>query len=357
MLIDATNSLIDTARDGTATDAQVNASAQSFFDEISSASRDDANAALRTLSAHFEFENASRGAFLALVCGALIERGCDPLAIAKPLIERLASLLKSSAELANACADQIPESDDEDEDPIELFEKAREQVAPTMAQQDAAWKALEQFWRPAITVFSLSPESRSSARHLRDFAAQISDYHEAGHWLQLMLTVLDDEPIVVIEPATTIGILGRISGVVDNFQLNVLLMDGFPKSGFLPRRRRVPQEVADVARGKGPQQSHHTVTSVWNMYTWEAIETGMTFPDPGGYGSSAHWVWNEGTPADIPIFNGRRVVLLGPASYPRSWQSQRMFDNLPANLEVERKLTKGEIGVWLHHMVAAKNAK
>lgn len=249
MLTDTTNSLIDTARDGTATDADMNAAAQSFFDAISGASR-DAAAALRTLSAYFDLENASRGAFLALVRGASVERGCDPLAIAKPLTERLASLLESSAELANACADQIPESEDEDEDPIEVFEKTREQLAPMMAGQNAAWEALERFWRPAIAVFSLSAESRSSARPLRDFAVAISKYHEAKHWLQLMLTVLDDEPIVAIEPQTTLGILGRISGVVDNFQLNVLLMDGLPKSGLFARRR-VPQEVADVARGNG----------------------------------------------------------------------------------------------------------
>src|SRR5215475_10929760 len=292
MLTDATNSLIETARDGTATDADMNAVAQSFLDAISRASRDDANAALRTLSAHFNLENASRGAFLALVCGMLVERGCDPLAIAKPLTDRIASLLESSAELANACADQIPESEDEDVDLVEVFEKTREQIVPTMAQQNAAWEALEQFWRPAIAVFSLSAESRASARHLRDFAARIAEYHEAGHWLKLMLTVLDDEPIVAIEPQTNLGILGRISGIVDNFQLTVLLMDVFPKSGMLAQRR-VPQEVADVYRGNGPQQSHHTVTSVWNLYMWEAIESGLTLPDPGDYGSSAHWIWNE----------------------------------------------------------------
>ena len=42
-----------------------------------------------------------------------------------------------------------------------------------------------------------------------------------------------------------LGILGRISGVVDNFQLNVLPMDGFPKSGLFARRR-VPARVAEV---------------------------------------------------------------------------------------------------------------
>jgi hypothetical protein len=168
-----------------------------------------------------------------------------------------------------------------------------------------------------------------------------------------MLGVLEDEPVVVIEPETKLAILGGISGVVDNFQLNVLLMDGFPKSGLFARRR-VPQRVAAIARGEGPQQSSDTVTGVWNLYTWEAIESGGTLPDPGDTGSSKFWIWNEGTPADIPVFDGRRAILLGPASYPRSWQSQRMFSKLQAKLEIERKLTEDETDDWLRRMVAAK---
>ena len=355
MLTDATTSLIATARDGTSTDADMDAAAQSFFDSIGRASRDDANTALRMLGTHLNLENASRSAFLALVCGALIEGGCDPSTIAQQLTERLGALLESAAALANACVAQMPESEDEDKDPIEVFENAREQVAPTMVQQNAAWDALEQFWPPSIAVFSLSPEARNSARHLRNFAAQISEYHEAGHWLEMMLAVLDDEPIVVIEPQTTLGILGRISGVVDNFQLNVLLMDGIPRSGLFARRR-VPRRVADIARGIGPQQSNDTVTSVWNLYTWQAIESGFALPDAGDYGSSDHWIWNEGAPDDIPVFDGHRVVLLGPASYPRSWQSQRMFADLPAALEIERKLSKEEIHDWLQLMLTAKHA-
>ena len=171
----------------------------------------------------------------------------------------------------------------------------------------------------------------------------------------LMLTVSENEPIVVIDPQATAGILGRISGVVDNFQLNVLLMDGFPKSGLFARRR-VPRRVAEIARGNGPQQSNDIVTGVWNMYTWQAIESALTLPDAGDQGSSDFWIWNEGIPEDIPVFEGHRVILLGPASYPRSWQSQRMFNNLQASLEIEQKLTKDEIHNWLKQMVAAKSA-
>lgn len=355
MLRDVTRSLIATACDSTSADADMGAAAQAFFNAIESASRDDANAALRLLGAHLDFENASRAAFLALVCGALVERGCDPLTIAQPVTERLASLLESSAALAKACVDLLPESEEQDEDPVAVFEKTREQIAPRMPQQHAAWEALEQFWRPAIAVFSVSAEARASARHLREVAAQISEYHEAGHWLCLMLAVLDDEPILAIEPRTTLGILGRISGVVVNFQLNVLLMDGFPRSGFLPRRR-VRRRVVDIARGCGPQESNDIVTGVWDLYTWQAIHPELTLPTAAGWDSSDHWIWNEGTPDDIPVFEGRRVILLGPPSYRRTWKSQRMFDNLQAKLEIERKLRKDEVRNWLCRLAAANSA-
>jgi hypothetical protein len=355
MLTDATNSLIETVRRDSSTEPEMKAAAQQFFDAVSKSSREQADAALRSLGAHFDLEDGSRAAFLALVCGALIEGGCDPLAIARPLTDRLEALLKSSVTLADACIAQLPKSEDGDEDPNEAFERARAQLIPTMPHENTAWEALNIFWRPAIAAFSVSAEARAAARHLREPATRISEYHEAGHWLQLMLGVLDDEPIVVVEPETKLGILGRISGVVDNFQLNVLLMDGFPKSGLFARRR-VAQRVAAIARGDGPQQSNDTVTGVWNLYTWEAIESRGTLPDPGDTDSSKFWIWNEGTPADIPLFDGRRAILLGPASYPRSWQSQRMFSKLRAHLEIEQKLTKDETEDWLRRMLAAKAA-
>jgi hypothetical protein len=146
-----------------------------------------------------------------------------------------------------------------------------------------------------------------------------------------------------------------MSGVVENFQLNVLLMDVFPRSGFLARRR-VSKQVADIARGLGPQQSDDTVTGVWNLYTYQAIGLDLTLPSPSDYNASACWVWNEGSPEDIPVFEEHRVILLGPASYSRSWRSQRMFDKLPASLDIERQLSKNEAKDWLKRMATAKGA-
>lgn len=375
MLKESTDRLISTARDQASTETELSAAAQSFFGATQKSSLTDANAALETLSEHFGMEDGARAGFLALLCGAMVEHGCDPMTIAAPLTKRLEGLLKASAELAMACVAKLPEPDedvdddeldgldDEDDDlddelmdeEEDQFEKVRQELALTMPQQDLAWTALQQFWRPAIAVYSLCPEARASARHLLEYAAQISEYHEAGHWLEQMLNVLDEEPFIAIEPEKGIAIIGTFSGVVDNFQLNVLLMDAFPTRGFFARRR-VPKKVAEIARGKGPQQSRHVVTGVWNLYSWHAIEAGLTLPSSEDFGSTACWIWNEGIPDDIPVFEGRRVILLGPPTYPRSWQSQRTFEHLPASLKIERELTNEETTDWLKRMLAAKSA-
>jgi hypothetical protein len=223
-----------------------------------------------------------------------------------------------------------------------------------MPAQNAAWVALKQFWRPSVAVYCANSEARTNARALRDWVIRISDYHEAGHWLRLILSVLDNDPIIVIEPETSMGILGRISGIADNFQLNVLLMDMFPDADRLSSRR-VSRQVSNVARGTGPQQTEDTVIGVWNLSTWRAIQSDLTLPDPEDFAANAHWIWNEGTPEDIPIFEGRRVVLLGPQSYARTWRAQRIFKILPAEFYIERSLTKDEINQSLRRMFVAQS--
>ncbi|HXG08344.1 MAG TPA: hypothetical protein VNK04_00995 [Gemmataceae bacterium] len=352
MVTAAIQHLLATVRDTSSSAADMRAAAQSLLSAVAQATVAEANAALAQLAEHILLDDLSRAAFLALVCGALVEQGCDPSVLNQPLNQRLRALLEASARLADACIARIPELEGED-NPAETFAKARQQVADAMPLEDAAWQALDLFWRPAIAVFSVSRAARAEARGLRDLAAKIANYHEGGHWLQLMLSVLDDEPLLAIEPHTRLGMLARMSGIVDNFQLHVLLMDTFPHAGILPRRR-VPKRVADVARGLGPQQTDDTVTGNWNLYTWKAIEPDLRLPDPSDYGASVYWIWNEGSPEDIPVFEGYRVVLLGPASYSRSWGCQRMFDKLPASLDVERRLAKSEVTDWLQRMAAAK---
>ncbi len=180
---------------------------------------------------------------------------------------------------------------------------------------------LESRWREVIVLCAEDPAARAE---LRDLRAQLGEEAEGEYWVKVMLGVLHEEPFVAIEPGERRGLIGAMSGVAENFQLHTLLMDAF---GL------VSGSVAAVAIGDGPQQTGETVTGAWDMTSY------------AGAGSE-HWIWGEGTPADIPILDGHRVIVLRPPSYSRTWQSQRTFDVLAASLNA-RPLEPGELTTWL----------
>lgn len=291
------------------------------------------------------------------VVGAMIEAGHDPRPARAAMVGALQQTLPVCAAMADEARGEVgepPEHLDEDEADDWLAERAAQALNEAAACRPAAavaWQRLHEVWPGAIALFSVDPEARAEAQELAPIAERIEDVHEAAGWLRAMLTVLHDEPYVAIEPATRTGIVGRMSGIVENFQLNTLLMDEFPHD-----EPRVCEAAVAVARGEGSQQIDETVTGVWNLFTYEALQAGATLPDPADISMSHTWIWNEGMPADIPLLDGHRVILLGPASYCRHWQARRMFLKLPARLTAE---LLGEDGVaeWLARIEKAASPR
>lgn len=366
MLTQSAQALLDLARSPTASDAEVEAGSRQLLALSDRAPLVERSQALRILSQSLHLPDPARAAVLALLCGALLENGADPAGLAGPLTERLQGMLQSSITLAEAArahlaaeeeraedeADEAvdQEGDDEGTEDESGFEELCRAVAPSMPREALEWGALKVLWRPAVALYSRDPAARAAAQPLRPLAEALVEIHEAGYWLNMLFRVLHEEPILVLEPSTGLGIIGKFSGIVENFQLHTILMDIFPRTGF-HLGGRVSKRVAQVARGIGPQQTNDTVIGVWNLYNWPALRPDLTLP--GMEDGATHWIWGEGNPEDIATFEGHRVVLLGPPSYQRSWQSQRMFAGLPADLTVERKLNKEEVRQWLQRLAAA----
>ncbi|MCA9074582.1 MAG: hypothetical protein KDA93_06080 [Planctomycetaceae bacterium] len=353
MITDSAKSLLDVVSHPESSEDSIQESTRKYLDEVGHSSLSEIADSMVILADGFRLNDPARAGHVGLVCGALIERGYDPERVVTPLIDYLRELLQKSTALSEACIAQFPKDVQEDVALDEVFAEIREQMAKEMPAETMAWKALEVMWKPGISLLSVSPESRKRAQDLSQWSSRIAEYHEGGHWLTLMLSVLDNEPLLVIEPATQMGIVCRMSGVTDNFQLNVLIMDAFPKRRFFSRRR-VSSSAVSIARGEGPQQSSEILYGKWNLYSWRALATDNSLPNPDDPTSRTNWIWNEGIPSDIPVFDGFRVVLLGPLSYMRMWPSQRTFARLNARLTVDEVLAKEDVASWLQRMMEQK---
>jgi hypothetical protein len=345
--------LLDALGSNTWTDGRADRLIQTLGASIAGASPAASRAAMATLSSGLNALDPEPAGVASRVVGAMIEAGHDPQPARAAMLGALQQTLPVCADLADEARAEVgepPEHLDEEQAEEWLAERgaaALNVAAGARPGAAVAWQRLHEIWPGAIALFSVDPEARAEAEELAPIAERIEDVHEAAGWLRAMLTVLHDEPYVAIEPETRTGIVGRMSGIVENFQLNILLMDEFPRD-----EPRVSRAAVAVARGEGPQQIDETVTGTWNLYTYEALTEAGGLPDPSDHAHSHTWIWNEGMPADIPVLDSHRVILLGPAPNPRLWQAQRMFLKLPARMTADL-LDEDAVAQWLAKIAAA----
>ena len=144
------------------------------------------------------------------------------------------------------------------------------------------------------------------------------------------LAVLDDEPLVVLHRPTGSGIEVRIGGIGDNFQLHTLLAHVLVGGGHVPGARPSAESVRLATDPEPAQGRTRTVAT-------GAFEL---------LGPDGERIWNEGLPDDIPVVEGRRLLVLDEPTYQRSWNADRFFPHLPGTVELTRVLTADEARTW-----------
>ncbi|MDP1847817.1 MAG: hypothetical protein Q8K79_08500 [Solirubrobacteraceae bacterium] len=351
--------LLEALGSNTWTDGRADRLIETLGQSMGRATPGESRETLATLAAGLNSLDPEPAGVASRIVGAMIEAGHDPQPARTAMLGALQTTLPLCASMVDEARAEVGDPDpalDLNDDAIDQWladqhAHALNEVAGRRPSALEAWQRLHEIWPGAIALLSVDPAARAEAAELAPVAERIEEVHEAGGWLRAMLTVLDEEPYVAIEPATRTGIVGRMSGIVENFQLNTLLMDEFPRD-----EPRVSKEAVAVARGSGPQQIDETVTGVWNLYTYAALRPGGELPDASDRDYADTWIWNEGMPADVPVVDGHRVILLGPAEPTRSWPAQRMFLRLPARLTAEL-LDGSALDAWLAKIEAAAAAK
>src|SRR5262249_22616558 len=93
--------------------------------------------------------------------------------------------------------------------------------------------------------------------------------------------------------------------------------------------------------------------SRFNLVNWRGLQNDGLLP--AGMDDSEHWIWGEGIPADIELFQGIRVVLLGSPPYIRTLTPERRFEGMHAELEVTEKLPLEGVRDRLERIAASEH--
>ena len=314
---------------------------------------DQRQAALDRLARVFENYGGAKAGYLSVICGALVEHGCDPAPLASPLFLRIQDILPKAIELCQRCESRSSEYHTGDATTAtsdSQFKTVLERRSDEFPDLAAAWTDPDRFGPATVAVLSTSSQWRAMAHCFQQPLQQIMHRHQAARWIARLLAVIDDGQLLVIEPATLSGWPARISGVADNFQLQTLLMGTTTDNG-LDASSALSSSALDVARGIGPQQSPEEVVGRWNFYSWQALQPDLQLPIEPDSAGQKHKILDAGLPAEIPLFAGHHVLLLGPRTSPHCWASQRSFGHLKASLDCEPALDPESCREWLNRML------
>ena len=348
---EATQRLMQALSDSEAADETIQNSIKSFYDVLPKATEAELSEAIESLADLFFLLEESKSTVAMMICGNLMERGFYSATVSSRMIEKMAYLTDSAYPFFVTFQSELAKRGESEDDPegFELLDSLKDALWDDLADAIISWNTLEDQYVPAVSMFSIDAAVRNKAKETVKHIQYLAEYNQGCLWLNKLFCVLFDEPILVIEPENNLGFIGKMSGIEDNFQLQGLLMDVFPRTDAV--QPRISKKHANVFEGIGPQAQEGSITGAWNMCNWQAVNYDFSLSTD----NSQHWIWSEGTPADISIFAGFRVVLLGKPSYARNISLQRTFSHLKASIRVEKELAQDEIESWLSRMLHEKN--
>jgi hypothetical protein len=365
------------------------------FDKASAA---EIQEALQRLAALFPRVPLVALGLVAINCGSLVERGGDPAIVGPALLERLPRINETAGDFYRRCkalaaadvtfldelrqeseadaGDGEEDSGEGDRTPEAILEahvadhgwqRLAGKFGPVLFQEHPSsvlGHMSEEFFRLGLIAhLSRSKSLRSTARarpELLEQTLQVDDVAGSHRsFLALMLRVLDDETLLVLHVEQRKGFEVRISGISDNFQLHTLLagaLIGEPAKGWIAGEAPSTRAVSECRDAPPDRSGGDYVTGAFNLVNWTGLQPDGTLPAGPRSDASQHWIWNEGCPAEIAPFEGRRVVLLGPRPYARNWRAGRQFPGMVGALTVQRTLGRAEVENWLHRLASAPRA-
>ncbi|MYS21100.1 hypothetical protein GA0115240_125521 [Streptomyces sp. DvalAA-14] len=289
----------------------------------------------------------------AVLAGALVEWGGSPAALAEGLPRRAAEAMMLNASVPRRWAEAAPgrplpapESASTQQLLAALTPLAEPHGRPDerdMARIAMSWFDMDDWLMAMITLLG-SRSFRAAVpadvkADLRRYAAAVADRSRFALRVGELAAVLDDEPLIVLDPATRRGYALTMSGVGDNYQLHILLADrliGDPGQGLVAGERP-DRSWVEAATGAHPHLGPDN----------PAVRRFRLFDGHGRY------VAPEGKPADIQPLDGVRVLVLHPPGGVLGFGIGRVFEAMTPALHLDRLLGADEAASWFTRVAPA----
>lgn len=307
---------------------------QAVWQQVGAADAAAATRALERIGSLFDGLPPGRGSRLAVLAGALVERGADPAPAVAAVVDGWLEAAEAATEFARRWRLAVRLAPPEPVDDPATFEAVVTRLAGGEPADDglrrlaAAWFMLGQ-WTMALTTFLQRAAVRTDLprrEEVEDAVEALQDVRYDLDWLVDLLRVLDDEEILVLHRPSGRGWALTVGGIGDNFQLHTLLaatLLSMTDDRLLPG---MPPPAAEVAAATdGPLRPDGGMQARFHLVDGEG-----------------HWIWNEGVPADIPVVDGARVVLLDPLAEARTWEAGRQFAQMVPTVRLVRVLDRDE---------------
>ena len=306
-------------------------------------------AVLTALIELLSLEKPDRAGLAAMCCAALVERGIAPSLVAGLVMERAMPVLRAASRMYAQMRRHLMPLDDEAyfgevlTDPTAMNEEFIDTTIRGKSKGAEAFRSLDTWCLAVLTILAPDREVRSSYRtdEMVRICSRLGEVHDGAASIGRLLTVLENEPLIVLHPMEAAGFECRISGISNIGQLHILLSDSIVGDGAdqgganaLPGVRPSASAVR-VANGVERSRVAWRVPTPWLFYQWPAILSGAQ-PTALTLGYSLD---DTDGLERIWLFNGVRIVLIGPKRWPTvARRFEREFDLVSASIEVERRL-------------------